>query len=44
MRAHHQEIVVADLRRAAFGAAAMNCTVFANDVAVSDLDLGFSFR
>ena len=44
MRPRHQKILVADFRRAALGAAAMNSAVFADDVVVADLDLGFSFQ
>ena len=44
MRSDHQEILVADFRRAALGGAAMNGAVFADNIVVSDLDLRFSFR
>ena len=44
VRPRHQKILVADCRRAALGATAMNSAVFADDVVVADLDLGFSFQ
>jgi len=44
MRARHQEILVADFRRAAIGTAAMNRAVLADDVVVSDVDPRLSLR
>src|SRR3981081_1203177 len=43
VHANHQEIIVADFGRASLRAAAMNCAVFADDVFITDIDLGFSF-
>jgi hypothetical protein len=43
VRAYHQKIPVADFCRAAFSGAAMNGTVLADNIVLSDPDLGFSF-
>ena len=44
VNANHEKIVVADLRRAAFGTATMDRAILANHVLIADLDLRFSFK